>query len=59
MSGLLVPAEDPQKLADALERLLDEGELRARLKTNAKDTSGRFDVDSMLESIAKRLRAIV
>ena len=59
VSGLLVPAEDPQKLADALERLLDEGELRARLKTNAKDMSGRFDVDSMLENIAERLRAIV
>jgi colanic acid/amylovoran biosynthesis glycosyltransferase len=44
-TGILVPERDPIALADALERLLDDGDLRVRLATNARRTIERdFDV---------------
>ena len=45
--GLLVPPGDPQALADALERLLDDGDLRARLALAARARiESRFTVEA-------------
>jgi glycosyltransferase involved in cell wall biosynthesis len=41
--GLLVPAEDPQALADALCALAGDAELRARLSAAARDRAERLD----------------
>ncbi|CAN5712177.1 glycosyltransferase family 4 protein [soil metagenome] len=44
-TGILVPERDPIALADALERLLGDGDLRERLATNARRMIERdFDV---------------
>lgn len=39
-NGLIAPGEDPDGLGDSIARLLDDGELRARLGRNAKETLG-------------------
>ncbi|MNT54642.1 Alpha-D-kanosaminyltransferase [compost metagenome] len=36
VTGLLVPPNDPEILADALERLLDDARLRAEMGTNGR-----------------------
>jgi hypothetical protein len=42
--GLVVPAEDDERLAEAIARLMDDPELRRRLGTNARQTAiERFD----------------
>ncbi len=44
-TGLMVPQKDPTALADALERLMDDSELRIRLAENARAViEGDFDV---------------
>jgi colanic acid/amylovoran biosynthesis glycosyltransferase len=43
-NGLVVPAEDDERLAEAIARLMDDPELRRRLGTNARQTAiRRFD----------------
>ena len=41
-SGLLVPHDDPEAWADAMARVLEDGELRRRLAAGALDHAGRF-----------------
>jgi colanic acid/amylovoran biosynthesis glycosyltransferase len=49
-NGLLVPAGDASALADALERLLGDPQLRRRLGTGARDkVHARFDIRSNAE----------
>jgi glycosyltransferase involved in cell wall biosynthesis len=43
-TGLLVPPQDPQKLADALARVVGDGALRGRLAAAAQQTAKRYDV---------------
>jgi glycosyltransferase involved in cell wall biosynthesis len=43
VSGLLVPPEDPRALADALERLLVDDALHARLAAGGRDAARAFD----------------
>jgi len=45
-AGLLVPERDPEALADAIERVLDDADLRARLvAAGSRRVRERFDVD--------------
>ena len=50
-TGLLVPPEDPQELADALRHILNDGELRSRLMNSAEQhLKQNFTLDEMLKS---------
>jgi glycosyltransferase involved in cell wall biosynthesis len=56
VSGLLVEPEDPQALAGALERVLADPELRARLGVAARETAAaRFDRTANLPSVMEAL----
>lgn len=58
VSGLLVPQRDPQALADALERLLQDADLRERLGRTARERVARsFDRDRCGPRIPQLLRA--
>ena len=46
-NGLLVPAEDIGGLAIAIDRLMADGDLRARLAAAAAETASRFTVDGL------------
>jgi glycosyltransferase involved in cell wall biosynthesis len=58
VSGLLVPPADPVALADALQRLAGDPELRARLGDAGRATVLRdFDVDRNAAVLAARFAA--
>jgi glycosyltransferase involved in cell wall biosynthesis len=44
VTGLLVPPRDPDALASALSRCLDDAALRAALAQRARDASARYDI---------------
>jgi len=44
VDGLIVPPGNPERLADALQRIVSDSELRQRLGRAAKDKSAMFDV---------------
>ena len=48
-SGLLVDAENPVALGDAIVRLIRDRELRERLVTNARTRVNEFSVDRMTD----------
>lgn len=50
--GLLVPAADPEALAQALLRLAGDGELRSRLGANASVRAREYSSERMVERIA-------
>ena len=53
-NGLLIPSGNPQLLADALDRLAQDPELRIRLGSEAKKTVERsFTIDSMVNGYTK------
>ena len=54
-SGILVPARDPQKMADAILRVLEDAELRRNLEEEAKKRSENFSMDKMISSYEKLL----
>jgi glycosyltransferase involved in cell wall biosynthesis len=57
-TGLLAPPEDPEALALALERLLTQPELAARLgSAAAQSVRDRFDRDRLLPAVAGELAA--
>lgn len=57
-SGLLIEPDDHEALADALQRVLADPELRARLGTTAREVAGtRFDRVANLPSVATALAA--
>ncbi len=45
-NGLLVPSNDPDALADAIIKLIDESRLRERLAENAIETVSRFSIEN-------------
>lgn len=60
VQGLLVPARDPEALADAIERVCRDDDLRARLGAGATERSGAFDAavaTSRIEAIYLEVRS--
>lgn len=56
-NGLLVPADDPRALADAVARLLDDPALAARLAAAGRQTvTERFDNDRNLSQLTRLLQ---
>jgi glycosyltransferase involved in cell wall biosynthesis len=56
VDGLLAPAGDVDRLADAVRRLLDEPHLRRRLGAQARRTVvQRFDVERNVRALAETL----
>jgi glycosyltransferase involved in cell wall biosynthesis len=51
VSGLLVPPADPEALADALERVATDGDLRVRLGQRALEESRQYDVQACVEQM--------
>ncbi|WP_406000919.1 glycosyltransferase family 4 protein [Streptomyces sp. NBC_00829] len=49
VDGVLVPVGDRKAIADALLRLIDDGELRRRLGTAARENSCRFDPSQVVK----------
>ena len=47
VNGLLVPPGDTARLREAIRRMLDDGELRARLRRGAQETLERFSPEMM------------
>ena len=50
-SGYLIPTEDPTTLADRLETLLADAELRERMGAQGLERAGRFSVTTMVEEL--------
>ncbi len=48
-TGLLVPPDDPQALADAIVRLLDDREEAARMAARAREQAQQFSEERMVE----------
>jgi len=46
-NGLLIPSEDTDSLANALNRIMEDATLRATLEANASDSVRKFDIDSI------------
>lgn len=56
-SGLLVPPRDPDALADALDRLIRDGELRARMGRRGREIAvERFSIQRVVEKTAEVYR---
>jgi glycosyltransferase involved in cell wall biosynthesis len=51
VTGLLVPAGDPEPLAGAIERVLEDAGLRRALAERAREASRRYDVRSCVEAM--------
>ncbi|MFM7270468.1 MAG: glycosyltransferase [Actinomycetes bacterium] len=58
VEGLLVPARDPQALADALARITTEPELRTRLALGAAAAGDRYDIRSTAVRLEEIYREI-
>jgi glycosyltransferase involved in cell wall biosynthesis/SAM-dependent methyltransferase len=55
-SGLLVPPDDPDALADALERVLADGGLRRRLAAGARPAAAEFDLSRSTARLRRLFR---
>ena len=56
-AGLLVPRENPAAFADAVEALLEDGALRARLVQRAHAVVQRFGADRMATQVRSVYRS--
>jgi glycosyltransferase involved in cell wall biosynthesis len=54
-TGLVVPAGDPQALAEALSHLLGDAELRARLGARAREAVGAFSYERAADAFERAL----
>jgi len=59
INGLLVPAESPSAITEAINRLLTDDQLRKSLAENARATLTKFDVKSMMECTYRLYREVV
>lgn len=57
-NGLLVPVGDTSALASALERMLGDEGLRARLSSRARESAKRFSTETMLSRTSDVLRGL-
>ncbi|MXZ12510.1 MAG: glycosyltransferase [Candidatus Dadabacteria bacterium] len=57
-NGILVPTKDPQKMADAILKVLEDGELRQSLEAEAKKRSENFSRDKMISGYEKLFGAM-
>lgn len=57
-TGLLVPPDDAEAMADAIERLYDDPDDRARIGTNAASAVEDYDWDSINRRIWERIDAV-
>jgi glycosyltransferase involved in cell wall biosynthesis len=56
-SGLLVPPDDPEALADAIARVLADDELRARLVAGGRAAAAGFDLGASVSQLRRLFRA--
>jgi glycosyltransferase involved in cell wall biosynthesis len=47
-NGLLVPIDDPDALAKALHRLMDDDDLRLKMAANGSDVSNRYNIENIM-----------
>lgn len=59
VSGLLVPPRDPQALADAVERVLQDAALRDKLRQGGYRTAERFTTGAMVEATRRAYREVL
>ena len=59
VNGLLVPHGNTQALSDALQKLLEDKELRARLGAHAKESSANFQVPAMIQKTRTLLTSVI
>jgi glycosyltransferase involved in cell wall biosynthesis len=57
-NGILLPDGDIKGLTESIDRLIDDEELRIRIGNNAKDSSRRFDVNTIGEIIHSFLNEV-
>jgi len=55
-SGVLVPPDDPERLADAIERVLSDPALRARLRHAGQTAADRFELSSCVARLRELFR---
>lgn len=58
-NGLLIPARDTDALAEAIERLLGDGALRARVSAHARESARAFSAEAMIDRTSALLRTCV
>jgi glycosyltransferase involved in cell wall biosynthesis len=59
VSGLLVPSRDPQALAAAIDRVLQDASLREKLRQGGYKTAERFTTASMVEATRQAYREVL
>jgi glycosyltransferase involved in cell wall biosynthesis len=59
VEGLLVPPRDPAALADAIERVVADGALRARLAATARRRGDDFDIARVARLLRDRYEAVI
>jgi glycosyltransferase involved in cell wall biosynthesis len=56
--ALLVDAADPERFATAVQRLIDDVELKATLSSRARELSRRYSPEAMVASYVKLIESI-
>lgn len=59
VDGLLVPPDDVDALASAIKRVIEDGELRARLVHNGLERARRTTVDAQAEAIVAEVKSLL
>jgi GalNAc-alpha-(1->4)-GalNAc-alpha-(1->3)-diNAcBac-PP-undecaprenol alpha-1,4-N-acetyl-D-galactosaminyltransferase len=59
IDGILVPQDDPDALSDALDRLLGDAALRARLAQAAPQVLDRFGLERVMQIWSDVIKSIV
>lgn len=58
-TGYLIPTGDPDALADRLEQLLTDPELRAQMGARGAERAKRFSTDATLDGVAVAYNALL
>ena len=59
VTGLLAPVDDEQALADAMFRLADDADLRARLGAAAPKAADGFGIDRLVDDLERIYRELL